>query len=106
MAQARTLASPGMAARRQLRGRIREGLIWYPVLCMVAVVTVLPFVWITPTAPDLALFVALGLFGGVAQVLMTRALALAPPAVVMPFEYAQIVFTGLLAWLIWGETPG
>jgi putative chitobiose transport system permease protein len=50
MAQARTLAIPGMAARRQLRGRIREGLIWYPVLCTVAVVTVLPFVWIFLTS--------------------------------------------------------
>ncbi|MBL8701090.1 MAG: DMT family transporter [Alphaproteobacteria bacterium] len=67
---------------------------------------VLPFVWMTPTAVDLAVFVAVGLVGGFAQVFLTRAFEAAPPAVVMPFEYLSLVVTALLAWVIWTETPG
>jgi drug/metabolite transporter (DMT)-like permease len=66
----------------------------------------LPFVWITPVGTDWLLFVALGLVGGMAQICMTYAMRDAPPAVVMPFDYSNLLFTTLLAWWIFAELPG
>ncbi len=77
----------------------------YTAFVMLATLPVLPFVWVTPDAVDLALLVALGLIGGAAQVFLTRAFEFAPPAVVMPFEYFSLLVTAVLAWLIWAETP-
>ncbi len=71
-----------------------------------ATVPVLPFVWVTPVGlADIALLIALGLVGGVAQIFMTRAVQIAPPAAIMPFEYFSLLATGFLAWAIWRELP-
>jgi drug/metabolite transporter (DMT)-like permease len=78
----------------------------YMALVTLATLPILPFVWVTPdTLADLALLLALGLVGGVAQIALTRAFQYAPPAIVMPFEYFSLIVTALLAWLIWSETP-
>ena len=65
----------------------------------------LPFIWQTPTLPDWGLLLAMGLVAGTGQVFMTRALALAPAAVVSPFNYAGLIWATLLGWLVWGDVP-
>jgi len=52
-----------------------------------------------------ALILAMGVCGGIAQLLMTSALRLAPVAVVMPMDYSAIVWAALLGWLLWGTLP-
>ena len=39
----------------------------------------------------------------VGQLNLTRAYAHAPAARVGPFSYTSVIFSALLAWLIWGE---
>ena len=39
------------------------------------------------------------------QVIMSRAYGLAPPGLIGPVAYLAIVFAGIIAWLLWGETP-
>ena len=46
----------------------------------------LPFVWVTPTLWDLGLLITLGLFGGVAQILVTVAFKHGDVALIAPFE--------------------
>jgi drug/metabolite transporter (DMT)-like permease len=66
---------------------------------------VLPFFWITPGLVDLALFVAVGLLGGVSQYWTTQALYHAPAAAVSPFNYTALVWALLLGFLVWGDLP-
>lgn len=52
-----------------------------------------------------ALLAAIGLSGGVAQLLLTTALRLAPVAVVLPMDYTGLIWAGLFGWLIFGHLP-
>lgn len=65
----------------------------------------LPFGWIRPDPELLALLVAAGLIGGTGQLLLTEAIRRAPVAVVAPFDYTQLVWAGLIGFLVWGEHP-
>jgi len=58
--------------------------------------------WVWPSAIDWVWLLLLGLLGGIAQVLVTRAWRLAPAAVLAPFDYAGIV----LAVLRCDQRPG
>jgi drug/metabolite transporter (DMT)-like permease len=52
-----------------------------------------------------ALILAMGVCGGIAQLLMTSALRWAPVAVLMPMDYSAIVWAALLGWLLWNALP-
>lgn len=61
--------------------------------------------WIWPPPLDWVWLVGLGLLGGVAQILITRAWRLAPAAVLAPFDYASIVLAVLFGYLWFREEP-
>ena len=63
-------------------------------------------VWVTPTWPQLAALIGVGLISGVAQLLMTEGYRSGEATVLAPFEYGAIIYTVLLGWSIWGEVPG
>lgn len=65
----------------------------------------LPFVWTRPSPELLLILIGCGLLGGVGQLLLTQAFRLAPAAIVAPFEYAALLWAGLLGFTLWGETP-
>lgn len=66
---------------------------------------VLPFNWITPTLPDLALLCLIGLLGGLAQIAMTHALRVAPVSVLAPFEYTALLWAVALDIAVWSVWP-
>lgn len=61
--------------------------------------------WIWPPPLDWVWLIGLGLLGGVAQILITRAWRLAPAAVLAPFDYASIVLAVLFGYLWFREEP-
>lgn len=61
--------------------------------------------WTWPTPLDWAWLVGLGLLGGVAQILITRAWRIAPAAVLAPFDYTSIVLAMLFGYLWFREEP-
>jgi drug/metabolite transporter (DMT)-like permease len=61
--------------------------------------------WVWPTPVDWLWLVGVGLLGGVAQIMSTRALRLAPAGVLAPFDYASIVFAVLFGYLWFKEEP-
>src|SRR5689334_17724705 len=61
--------------------------------------------WVWPPAIDWVWLLLLGLLGGVAQVLVTRAWRLAPAGVLAPFAYAGIVLAVLYGYLWFKEEP-
>ncbi|WP_179243998.1 DMT family transporter [Tistlia consotensis] len=78
---------------------------WYLVISVAATALALPFVWVTPSLQGWLLLIGLGLFGGVAQLIVTAAFRYADAAVLAPFDYASILWGSTLGWLIWGEVP-
>ena len=67
----------------------------------------LPFGWVTPHDWDhWALFLAMGLIGGVALQCMTLGFRYAPASLVAPFEYTALIWVTLLGWLVWRDWPG
>ena len=64
-----------------------------------------PFFWQTPTWVHGLEMLALGSLGMTAHLLLTQSFRLAAPALLAPFSYCQIVFSGLLGWLLFNHTP-
>lgn len=62
-------------------------------------------VWVWPTPTDWIWLIVMGLLGGIAQILNTRAWRLAPTAVLAPFDYASIVLAMLFGYLWFKESP-
>ena len=61
--------------------------------------------WLPAAIIGAAIVIAAGLIGGTGQLLLTEAIRRAPVAVVAPFDYTQLVWAGLIGFLVWGETP-
>lgn len=67
---------------------------------------VLPFVWINPpTALGWILLPALGAFGALGHWLLILAHRKAPASVIAPFFYTQLIWAGLLGYLVFGDAP-
>jgi drug/metabolite transporter (DMT)-like permease len=79
----------------------------YMVLVGFVLLTVpLPAIWIWPdNLVDVAVFLAIGIVGGIGHYLLVRAFELAPAAFVSPFNYAQILGATLLGYMIFGQLP-
>jgi drug/metabolite transporter (DMT)-like permease len=75
-------------------------------LCNTLVMTgLVPFFWQTPGFLHGLLMLALGACGMSAHLFLTQAFRHAAPALLAPFGYCQIVFAGLLGWLLFGHAP-
>ena len=65
----------------------------------------LPFVWRTPDALGWVMMAASGLLHGLAHYLVTRAFALAPAAILAPFNYAQLIGATAFGYFVFGDLP-
>ncbi len=76
-------------------------------LVSVAVASVaVPFVWVWPrTVLDGLLFVSIGALGAYSHYLIILAYNHAPPAMLAPFAYMQIVGALVMGWLVFGNFP-
>ena len=61
--------------------------------------------WQPPPLTDLILLCLVGLFGGLAQYLMTVSYRYLAIGILAPLKYLTIVFGGFIAYLVWGELP-
>ncbi|HZR04190.1 MAG TPA: DMT family transporter [Burkholderiales bacterium] len=65
----------------------------------------LPFTWQVPTPLQMLFMVGIGLLGGFGHFLLIRAVEHASPAALAPFVYTQLLWSTLLAFLVFGEFP-
>lgn len=63
------------------------------------------FVWQWPSLEMLAWLTVLAACGTVGHIFMTRAFATADVTVVLPFDFAKLPFTALIAFTVFGEVP-
>ena len=65
-----------------------------------------PFGWLDADAGrELAALVTVGLFGGLAHILLTESYRYAPASLVAPFDYTAMFWAFLLGYLFFGELP-
>jgi drug/metabolite transporter (DMT)-like permease len=79
--------------------------LWFSLLSMLALSTLLPFYARAHDASAWAILAALGLFGGFGQIFLTSSLRYAPVSVVVPFDYTQLLWAVLLGWFIFSTQP-
>jgi drug/metabolite transporter (DMT)-like permease len=80
---------------------------YFMLLSALAMAAAQPFVWITPaTTGDWAILIATGFVGGLVQLTMSISLRHGPVSALVPFDYSQLVWAGLIAWAVWDELPG
>ena len=65
----------------------------------------LPWFWVTPTLPELGLFLVAGLLGGSSFLVLAHAVKLAPAATVAPFQYSQMTYAILVGLFVFGDVP-
>lgn len=67
---------------------------------------VLPFIWVTPTAAQVALMCVIGLPGFVGHFALVWALGQAEASVLAPFNYSGLIWAILYGFVLFGEVPG
>src|SRR3546814_12544635 len=75
-------------------------------LSSVARAVALPFFWTTPTSWQWLLLAGIGIAGGLVQLTSTVALRYAPVSTLVPFDYTQLLWAALVAFILWGDVPG
>lgn len=67
----------------------------------------LPWYWTGALPPpfECLLFASLGAYGGLGHFLMTAAYRHAPASILAPTNYLQLVWAGILGWLVFGHFP-
>jgi drug/metabolite transporter (DMT)-like permease len=65
----------------------------------------LPFFWVTPSWPELAMMIGIGLIAAVGHYLIIRAYDHAPAPVLAPFGYAEIVMATVVGYVAFGDIP-
>ena len=79
--------------------------LWFSLLSMLALATLMPFHAAAHDASTWLILAALGAFGGFGQLFLTASLRFAPVSVVVPFDYAQLLWAVLLGWLLFANQP-
>ena len=80
--------------------------LWQSLLMTAILLLAMPFVWVTPTWREFGLLLAIGLMGGVAQVMLTEAWASAQVSLLAPYSYSSLLWAILLGFVVFGDVPG
>jgi len=64
-----------------------------------------PFFWSVPSFTHALFMLGLGTCGMLGHMLLTQAFRHAPPAMLAPFSYGQILFAGMFGYLVFDHSP-
>lgn len=78
---------------------------WFATIATTLFIIPMPWFFQTHDAYTWGLLIALGLLGGVMQLLAALSLYLAPVGTLAPFDYLQLLWATLIGWLIWADFP-
>ncbi len=80
-------------------------LIWGTLVGAVLTTALVPAVWITPSATDLGLMLAMGVIGALGHLLLLKAYELAQASVLSPLGYAEMLAAVAVGWIAFGDFP-
>jgi drug/metabolite transporter (DMT)-like permease len=78
---------------------------YFSVICALSGLATLPFWWVSPTASEYAILVAIGFLGGMGHIFMTESYRYASASMVAPFDYTSMIWALVLGYIMFGETP-
>lgn len=107
LSAALTNATATIQVRKLVQSEEKTGTI---VFWNMAVTTAFGFVtivlgWTAPTLHDALLMVAVGICGGIGQILVTESYQHAETSLIAPFDYASMIWAVLIGWFIFGDWP-
>ena len=73
-------------------------------ITLVSIFTI-PFGWIMPNIKDLVLLSFIGIFGGVANLWLSKSYKFSEVSLVTPLKYLALVFAIIFGFFIWDEIP-
>lgn len=100
-----TYAAGAVLTRLAREDSTATSILWSALFGSLVTSLLVPFFWQPILLQDVWAFVALGLFGSVAQAMLIKAFALAEAAAIAPFGYTGLIWAGLWGWLFWGNLP-
>lgn len=93
-----------IAQRRLLKKAPSESILFYYFL--LSALASLPFaiaLWSPFNLSELLKLCTLGIFSGIGQILLLKALQFEKPSLLSPFSYSAIVYGALIQWVIWKQ---
>lgn len=78
---------------------------WVAIIGVTVTSVLVPFVWQPMAAADWLALVMIGLLGAMAHHLMIRAYEMAPPSILSPLGYAEIVMAVIVGYAWFGDLP-
>jgi drug/metabolite transporter (DMT)-like permease len=78
---------------------------WFSVLSLLPLGILMPFFARSHPPEIWLLLTGMGLVGGLAQLLLTAALRWGPVSLVISVDYSSLLWSTLLAWMIWDSLP-
>ncbi|RYH04084.1 DMT family transporter [Salipiger sp. IMCC34102] len=78
---------------------------WFSVTATIASFLTLPWGWVMPSAPMLAMLVTAGLLGGLGQIFLTSSYRFAEASLVAPFDYSSMLLALIIGYLVFDEVP-
>ncbi|MCA3584625.1 MAG: DMT family transporter [Methylocystis sp.] len=79
---------------------------YFAIICAAGGLATLPFGWASVGQTALIALIASGVFGGLAHIAMTEAVARAPVSTLAPFEYTAMIWALLFDLIIFALWPG
>ncbi|WP_276303977.1 DMT family transporter [Paracoccus salipaludis] len=76
---------------------------WFLVTASLLSLVTLPFGWVVPDAGTSGLLILAGLFGGLAQIMLTSSYRFADASLVAPFDYASMLMAIAVGWFVFNE---
>jgi drug/metabolite transporter (DMT)-like permease len=79
--------------------------LYSPVFGAVATSLLLPIFWVWPSPGQWALLVLVGIIGGLSHFIFIMAYERAPPPILAPFSYTQLIWSVTLGYLLFNNLP-
>ncbi len=78
---------------------------YFSVIASAVSLLTLPFGWTMPAPGTVLLLASTGLFGGIAQILVTAAYRYGPASMLAPYDYSSMIFAVIVGYVWFGELP-
>jgi len=78
--------------------------LYFSLFSTVFALATLPFGWVMPTWHEFWLLLAIGVVGGLGQLLFTLSYRFAPVSIVAPFEYVSLIYAIIISAIVFNES--
>lgn len=78
---------------------------WFSVTSSVLALFTLPWGWVAPSWPVVAMLVMAGLMGGIGQIFLTSSYRFADASLVAPFDYTSMLLALIIGYFVFDEVP-